>query len=83
MLAERRGVCEDFAHGSCAALRSAGVLAHYVSGYIEKVPLPGEPKLVGVDASCAWCSVWAGDFGWTDFDPTNSHIWPLRHVTVG
>ena len=83
VLAERRGVCQDFAHVSCAALRSVGLPARYVSGYIETVPLPGEPKLVGVDASHAWCSVWAGPFGWLDFDPTNNQLPPLRHVTVG
>lgn len=83
VLAERRGVCQDFAHVSCAALRSVGLPARYVSGYIETLPLPGEPRLVGVDASHAWCSVWAGEFGWIDFDPTNNQMPPLRHVTVG
>ena len=83
VLAERRGVCQDFAHVSCAALRLVGLPARYVSGYIETVPPPGQPKLVGVDASHAWCSVWAGEFGWLDFDPTNNQLPPLRHVTVG
>lgn len=83
VLAERHGVCQDFAHVSAAALRSIGLPARYVSGYIETVPPPGQPKLVGVDASHAWCSVWAGDAGWLDFDPTNDQMPPLRHVTVG
>lgn len=83
VLAERRGVCQDFAHVSCAALRRVGLPARYVSGYIETFPLPGQPKLVGVDASHAWCSVWAGEFGWIDFDPTNNQMPPLRHVTLG
>jgi transglutaminase-like putative cysteine protease len=83
VLAARRGVCQDFAHVSCAALRSVGLPARYVSGYIETMPPPGEPRLVGVDASHAWCSVWAGDLGWLDFDPTNNQLPPLRHVTVG
>lgn len=83
VLAERRGVCQDFAHVSCAALRSVGLPARYVSGYIETLPAPGFPKLVGVDASHAWCSVWAGELGWLDFDPTNNQLPPLRHVTVG
>lgn len=84
VLAERRGVCQDFAHVSVAALRSVGVPARYVSGYIETEPLPGEPKLVGVDASHAWCSAWAGaSGGWVDFDPTNNQMPPLRHPTVG
>lgn len=83
VLQARRGVCQDFAHVSCAALRSIGVPARYVSGYIETLPPPGEPKLVGVDASHAWCAVWAGELGWVDFDPTNDQMPPLRHVTVG
>jgi transglutaminase-like putative cysteine protease len=83
VLAAKRGVCQDFAHVSCAALRSVGLPARYVSGYIETMPPPGEPRLVGVDASHAWCSVWAGSLGWLDFDPTNNQLPPLRHVTVG
>lgn len=83
VLEARRGVCQDFAHVACAALRSVGLPARYVSGYIETLPPPGEPKLVGVDASHAWCAVWAGPLGWVDFDPTNDQMPPLRHVTVG
>lgn len=83
VLQARRGVCQDFAHVACAALRSIGLPARYVSGYIETVPPPGEPKLVGVDASHAWCAVWAGECGWIDFDPTNDQMPPQRHVTVG
>lgn len=83
VLVARRGVCQDFAHVACAALRSLGLPARYVSGYIETLPPPGQPKLVGADASHAWCSVWAGDDGWLDFDPTNDQMPPLRHVTVG
>jgi len=83
VLGARRGVCQDFAHVACAALRRVGLPARYVSGYIETVPPPGRPKLVGVDASHAWCSVWVGEDGWLDFDPTNDQLPPLRHVTVG
>jgi transglutaminase-like putative cysteine protease len=83
VLQARRGVCQDFAHVACAALRSIGLPARYVSGYIETAPPPGEPKLVGVDASHAWCAVWAGECGWIDFDPTNDQMPPQRHVTVG
>jgi transglutaminase-like putative cysteine protease len=83
VLAARRGVCQDFAHVACAALRSIGVPARYVSGYIETMSAPGEQKLFGVDASHAWCSVWAGDLGWLDFDPTNNQMPPMNHVTVG
>ncbi|MEZ5272473.1 MAG: transglutaminase family protein [Ilumatobacteraceae bacterium] len=83
VLAERRGVCQDFAHVTVAALRSVGLPARYVSGYIETAPPPGQPKLTGVDASHAWCAVWAGPHGWLDLDPTNDQMPPLRHVTLG
>ena len=83
VLAARRGVCQDFAHVAAAALRSTGLPARYVSGYIETLPAPGQPKLVGADASHAWCSVWAGPLGWLDFDPTNDQMPPQCHVTVG
>lgn len=82
VLAQRHGVCQDFAHVGVAALRSVGLPARYVSGYLETLPPPGQPKLVGVDASHAWCAVWAGECGWVDFDPTNDQMPPQRHVTV-
>ena len=78
----RRGVCQDFAHLMTGALRSIGLAARYVSGYIETDPRPGETKLVGSDASHAWCSVYAPGFGWIDADPTNNQVPPHRHVTV-
>ncbi|MFT3853523.1 MAG: transglutaminase family protein [Ilumatobacteraceae bacterium] len=83
VLAARRGVCQDFAHVAVAALRSKGLAARYVSGYIETQPPPGQPKLVGVDASHAWASAWFPGFGWLEFDPTNDQIPPRNHVTVG
>jgi transglutaminase-like putative cysteine protease len=83
VLAERRGVCQDFAHLAVGALRSIGLAARYVSGYIETDPPPGEPKSIGADASHAWCSVWVPDHGWLDFDPTNGIVAPARHVTIG
>ena len=64
------------------ALRSIGLAARYVSGYIETEPPPGETKLIGSDASHAWCSVYVPDVGWIDADPTNNQIPPHRHVTV-
>ena len=80
---ERRGVCQDFAHLAIAAMRSAGLAARYVSGYLETMPPPGMAKMVGVDASHAWCSVWLGPaFGWWDFDPTNNQLPPRSHVTT-
>ena len=78
----RRGVCQDFAHLSTAVLRRVGLPASYVSGYIETEPPPGEPKSVGADASHAWCSVWLGDAGWLDFDPTNDQVPAEQHVTT-
>lgn len=83
VLAARRGVCQDFAHVAVASLRSLGLAARYVSGYIETEPFPGQPKLVGADASHAWCSVWVPTLGWLDFDPTNDEFPPQHHVTVG
>jgi transglutaminase-like putative cysteine protease len=83
VLAERRGVCQDFAHLAVGALRAIGLAARYVSGYIETDPPPGEPKTIGADASHAWCSVWVPDHGWLDFDPTNGIVAPDRHVTIG
>ena len=83
VLDERRGVCQDFAHVAVWVLRTLGLAARYVSGYIETDPPPGEPKTVGADASHAWCSVWVPDHGWLDFDPTNGIMAPSRHVTIG
>lgn len=82
VLAARRGVCQDFAHLAIGALRSLGLAVRYVSGYIETVPPPGQPRLEGADASHAWCSVWTPRAGWVDFDPTNGHLPVNDHVTV-
>jgi transglutaminase-like putative cysteine protease len=78
----RRGVCQDFAHLMLACLRSRGLAARYVSGYIETEPPPGQQKLTGTDASHAWCGVWSPDIGWLDADPTNDQVPPRRHITV-
>jgi transglutaminase-like putative cysteine protease len=83
VIAQRRGVCQDFAHLAIGCLRSLGLPARYVSGYLETDPPPGQPRLAGADMSHAWVSVWAGDLGWVDFDPTNDHLPVRRHVTVG
>ena len=82
VLSERRGVCQDFAHLAIGCLRSLGLAARYVSGYIETAPPPGEQRLIGADASHAWCSVWTPNAGWVDFDPTNGHLPADEHVTV-
>jgi transglutaminase-like putative cysteine protease len=79
----RRGVCQDFAHLAVGCLRSVGLAARYVSGYLETDPPPGRAKLVGADASHAWCSVWLAGHGWLDLDPTNGVQPSDRHITVG
>ena len=78
----RRGVCQDFAHFTIACLRSLGLPARYVSGYLETVPPPGKPRLVGADASHAWISLFCSGYGWIDLDPTNDLIPSTRHITV-
>jgi transglutaminase-like putative cysteine protease len=82
VLERRRGVCQDFAHLQIAALRSLGLPARYVSGYILTHPPAGQPKLQGADASHAWISTWAPETGWVDFDPTNNVIPHGEHITV-
>jgi transglutaminase-like putative cysteine protease len=79
----RRGVCQDFAHLMLSCLRSIGLAARYVSGYILTHPAPGKPRLVGADASHAWVSVYCPDYGWIDADPTNGIFPSLEHVTLG
>jgi transglutaminase-like putative cysteine protease len=83
VLDEKRGVCQDFAHLQIACLRSLGVPARYVSGYLLTYPPPGREKLVGSDASHAWIAVWCPEFGWVDFDPTNNVIPGDEHITLG
>jgi transglutaminase-like putative cysteine protease len=78
----RRGVCQDFAHVMIAVCRSMGLAARYVSGYLSTQPPPGQPRLVGSDASHAWVSVWCPRHGWVDFDPTNNLRPALEHVTL-
>jgi transglutaminase-like putative cysteine protease len=87
VLAARRGVCQDFAHLAVTALRLFGLAARYVSGYVETSPPHGTPRLVGADASHAWCSVWVPGLGgedgaWVDFDPTNDLLPSEQHVTL-
>jgi len=83
VMKQRKGVCQDFAHVGIACLRSVGLPARYVSGYIETLPPPGVEKLVGVDASHAWFSVFIPNIGWVDFDPTNNTVPSYQHITIG
>lgn len=78
----RRGVCQDFAHLAIGCLRSLGLAARYISGYIETVPPPGQERLVGADASHAWFAVFSPEAGWVAFDPTNNQMPTEQHITV-
>jgi len=82
VLAHRSGVCQDFAHLAIGCLRSQGLAARYVSGYIETKPPPGKERLVGADASHAWFSVYQPGTGWLDFDPTNNQVPREQHITL-
>ena len=82
VLEKRRGVCQDFAHLGIACLRSLGLPARYVSGYLRTRPPEGKPRLVGADASHAWFSVFCPGTGWVDFDPTNNVQPGEEHIIV-
>ncbi|MEO8483934.1 MAG: transglutaminase family protein [Acidobacteriota bacterium] len=82
VLAGQRGVCQDFAHVQLACFRALGLSARYVSGYLMTDPPPGQPRLIGADASHAWVSVWCPVNGWVDLDPTNDVRPGLRHITL-
>ena len=70
--AKRAGVCQDFAHVMIAGLRTIGLPAAYVSGFLRTEPPPGQPRLEGADATHAWVAVWCGrEAGWIGLDPTN------------
>ena len=83
VLQRRTGVCQDFAHTAIATMRSLGLAARYVSGYILGSANQSELHLVGAQASHAWMSVYCPDFGWVDFDPTNNQVTYDQHITVG
>lgn len=85
---KRAGVCQDFAHLAIACLRSHGLAARYVSGYLSTDPPPGKERIVGADASHAWIAVWVpaadglSDGAWLALDPTNDQAANDRYVTV-
>jgi transglutaminase-like putative cysteine protease len=79
---KRHGVCQDFAHMGIACLRSLGLPARYVSGYLRTYPAAGRQRLVGADASHAWFSAYCPNTGWVDFDPTNDVVPADEHITV-
>ena len=78
----KEGVCQDFAQVMIAGLRSLGLSARYVSGYLLTQPPPGKPRLIGADASHAWVSVYCPKSGWLDFDPTNNCLAGESHVKL-
>ncbi|HXQ61896.1 MAG TPA: transglutaminase family protein, partial [Acidimicrobiales bacterium] len=82
VLEYRRGVCQDFAHLAVGCLRSMGLAARYVSGYIETIPPEGQRRLLGADASHAWFSVYVPGWGWIDVDPTNDQVVSESYVTT-
>ena len=87
-LQQRKGVCQDFAHIMVASCRAIGLPARYVSGYMLTHPAPGQPRLIGCDASHAWASVYCPGQGdetagrWLDFDPTNNRAPGEDYVTL-
>ncbi len=83
VLAQRAGVCQDFSHLMIAGLRSIGLPARYVSGYLRTKPPPGAPIRRGADQSHAWVGCWLGpEHGWVDLDPTNDVVVRDEHVVL-
>lgn len=82
VMENRRGVCQDFVHLQLGCLRSMGVPARYVSGYIFDGAASGAKHLTGGQASHAWLSVFCPAIGWIDFDPTNNMIPSDQHITL-
>ncbi len=82
VLAQRSGVCQDFAHLMLACLRGHGLPARYVSGYLLTDPPEGQPRLMGVDASHAWVAAYSPALGWVEFDPTNDQWADQRYTTL-
>ncbi|WP_063018914.1 transglutaminase family protein [Nocardia niwae] len=89
VFAARAGVCQDFARLAVACLRSHGLAARYVSGYLATDPPPGKRRMVGADATHAWAAVWVGGADrhdrtgrWIDLDPTNDQFGDERYITT-
>lgn len=83
VLSGRRGVCQDFAQLMIGCLRSLGLPARYMSGYILTHPPEGQPRMAGADASHAWVAVFCPGLGWIDYDPTNRCLVQSEHITLG
>jgi transglutaminase-like putative cysteine protease len=83
VLQKRMGVCQDFAHTMIAALRSVGLAARYVSGYIESYDPNSKIELVGAEQSHAWVDVYIPNFFWFGLDPTNNMFSSSKHMRIG
>jgi transglutaminase-like putative cysteine protease len=79
VLSRRTGVCQDFAHLMIACLRSVGLSARYISGYLYT---QAADEHRGSDASHAWVGVFAPPFGWIGFDPTNNLYAQQQHIAL-
>jgi transglutaminase-like putative cysteine protease len=82
VLVKGEGVCQDFAHLAIGCLRSLGLAARYVSGYLETDPPRGGPRLQGADTSHAWASLFVPRVGWVDVDPTNHQLVNDRYIVT-
>jgi transglutaminase-like putative cysteine protease len=80
VFAQKRGVCQDFAHLEIGCLRSLGLAARYVSGYLSTTTTAGQRRLVGADASHAWLAVYCPPAGWIEVDPTNNQVPGDKHI---
>ncbi|KWX24931.1 hypothetical protein AFM11_05685 [Mycolicibacterium wolinskyi] len=83
VLQAREGVCQDFARLAIACLRANGLAASYVSGYLATDPPPGKERMIGVDATHAWASVWTPQNQWLALDPTNDQMVDERYIVAG
>ena len=83
VLEARQGVCQDFARLAIACLRSKGLAASYVSGYLATDPPPGKERMIGIDSTHAWAAVWTPQNEWLGFDPTNDQMVDERYIVVG
>ncbi|WP_138465229.1 transglutaminase family protein [Poseidonocella sp. HB161398] len=80
---QRKGVCQDYAHIMISGLRSVGIPAGYVSGFLRTLPPEGQPRLEGADAMHAWVRAWCGrEIGWIEYDPTNAMTASEDHIVV-
>ncbi|HSF59228.1 MAG TPA: transglutaminase family protein [Candidatus Binatia bacterium] len=80
---QKRGVCQDFTHFMISCLRSTGLAARYVSGYVLTRPGPVRQRPAGAEASHAWLALFVPGAGWIELDPTNNVLPSWEHITLG